>query len=281
MILKKILYVFVFSVVLFYASGSLFFLWQDYDSQRNYGKTYIFVPEGTDIEKIKEEYGKDIIILMPAPDPDRIYSDDVESKEGTFRDLSFRLKMDVIYSTAFGITALFLDDMSLLFASRQAYMTASFRLKCKKSETGHRIHEYIAIHPGCISSEIISDLKIGKGTLRYHLASDLNSSVHKINTDGKCYYFSKAAGLTEQEIFHIIHMKNDLKSQIYSRIDKNPGISVKELSAVLGQKPSAVRYHLKIMADSQEIRVRKEKNRETYYCMHESDIPVSDQIRDD
>ncbi len=282
--IKTIACIIIFSVVLFYASGALFFCWEEYESRANYGVTYIYAPEGADTEKIKEEYGQDIIIIMPAPaDPDTLSVPDEPENSSTlrFRDIPFTMKLYVIYTTAFGMTVFFLDETSLLFASRLAYMTVSCRIKCNRSKTRLLIYEYIKTHPGCIASEIIFDLKIGKSTLRYHLASDLNKNVRKINADGKSHYFLKAAGFTEQETFHIIHMRNDLKSQIYSKIDENPGISVRELAEALDQKKSSVRYHLKIMAECQEICIKKEKNRETYYCMHDPDLSGSGRALDD
>lgn len=136
----------------------------------------------------------------------------------------------------------------------------------KDNPTLNAVFSYIKENPGCIESEIIQDIGLKRGTLRYYL--------EKLDSD-KLIFTVKSGRV--KTIFHIayaefsgqnklyINSKSDAKKAVLRAITEEPGITGTGLSSKLGVSKSTIHWHLHDLKTDDVVHVKKDGRFKRYY----------------
>jgi predicted transcriptional regulator len=116
-----------------------------------------------------------------------------------------------------------------------------------------KIHGYIVANPGCHYSMIKQNLKLHNGTLTHHL--------HMLERND--FIYSKRDGLLKRFYSQDVKVPNgkfyptSIQESILTVIQKNPGISQSELARQLGMRRQVVGYHVKILRNAKQIKLKR------------------------
>lgn len=121
--------------------------------------------------------------------------------------------------------------------------------------TRGRVYEYIRSNPGVHYSEIKRELDLNNGNLTYHLHTLEREALIKSRTKGRFKVFYpmdvKIPADMEPQI-------SSFRSQLLDIIREHPGISQKELGALLpNKKQRTISYHIKTMSREGVLRLEK------------------------
>jgi predicted transcriptional regulator len=125
--------------------------------------------------------------------------------------------------------------------------------------TRGRIQGFITANPGAHYSNIKAMLGLQNGTLAYHL--------RRLEREG--FVFSRRDGIYKR--FFPAHYDpngstfSTLQEKILEKVIESPGITKKELSAILDKRPQVLDYHLRWMIRNDIMEMRKDGKRNRYY----------------
>lgn len=142
-------------------------------------------------------------------------------------------------------------------------------------KTRRMIYHHIQAHPGVSYSEIKRAYDLTDGTLRYHLSylerkNEIKSCLEEKN---KCYY------PIENVIFNIrpdlkleTHQLNKTRELLLNTIQKQPGITQKELVFLTGLKRFIVTSNIKRLIDFGVVRKERDGKYIRYYYITDAEL---------
>jgi len=129
------------------------------------------------------------------------------------------------------------------------------------NETREQIYDYVQTHPGDHFRSIMSNLKLTNGTVAHHLTTLEKLEYIKSERDGSLRrFYPKGQNFTES----IIEI-NGLQGRIMEIITDNPGISQKEVAAVLEISAPTLNYHIKALRGARLIHLKRAGKRSMCY----------------
>ncbi len=122
------------------------------------------------------------------------------------------------------------------------------------------IYSYISKYPGIHLNELLRNLSISSGTIRYHLKYLIkNGLISEENKDGYTrFYKMDEIGIKNKKILSIIRKKTP-RDIILFILFKTAASQI-EISKELEKNPSCITYHLKILKEKGIIRTTKVNN---------------------
>ncbi|MCK4454887.1 MAG: VCBS repeat-containing protein [Thermoplasmata archaeon] len=121
-----------------------------------------------------------------------------------------------------------------------------------------QIYGYILANPGEHYNAIKHALGLTNGSLAHHLRTLEREEFVKSRKFGLYRrFYPKHMRIPEDGDFHM----NNIRSNIVDVIDRNPGISQKEIAQAMNVTPPTVNYHIGILASAKMIRVVREGRR--------------------
>jgi len=137
------------------------------------------------------------------------------------------------------------------------------RNKHKKKK---KIINYVLNKPGCTASEISTDLKISRGSVRYQLETLKTEEKLTLMKEGKfTRAFRNINVFTNNDKIIVAHLKGDTRKQILLNILENPEITNKELSEKLNLDKSTTHWHIKRLKDDNIIFSEAEGKSRKYF----------------
>ena len=113
-------------------------------------------------------------------------------------------------------------------------------------ETRTAIYDHIRAHPGIRLGTLAEDLRINRGTLRYHLGRLQEfGMVAAAAVGGQTGYFENRQRYSPLEAKVLIHLKNPNTREILFTLLEKPGASRRDLAERLGITASSVSWHLR------------------------------------
>ena len=129
-----------------------------------------------------------------------------------------------------------------------------------------QIYGYIKAHPGAHYNQLKRDLDINNGNLSYHLKVLERERFIKSERDGINRRFYPWGMKVAKDAFHL----SDVQQQITGIIEKNPGLSQKEIAKIAGMSTQVINYHIRILTQARVLRLGK-KGRKTLCYVNVTD----------
>jgi len=115
-----------------------------------------------------------------------------------------------------------------------------------------QVYHYVRDNPGEHYRSIKKNLSLKNGTLMHHLHTLENKELIVSKKDGPYRRFFPPGSREKRKIY-----LTGLRQRLYMYIQDNPGLSQKEISQALEQKPPTVNYHIQILADMGLVEIKK------------------------
>ena len=125
-----------------------------------------------------------------------------------------------------------------------------------------QIYGYIKANPGEHYNSIKRALGLTNGSLAYHLQTLEREKFVKSSKDGLYRRYYPAGMQIPEEVEQGL---NHIQSVILEIIRSHPGITQKDIAALVKLSPATVNYHISILADAQVIRVKRDGTRTHCY----------------
>lgn len=129
-----------------------------------------------------------------------------------------------------------------------------------------RILSYISNHPGCSEGDILKDLRMKRGTFRYHADKLKMANMLSSARFGRLTGYFRKGLCTEDEIISLNpYPENNTTTDVFEAILKEPGITNKDLSLKLGVDKSTISWHVSKLMDENFICFEKSGRFKRYY----------------
>jgi DNA-binding MarR family transcriptional regulator len=120
-------------------------------------------------------------------------------------------------------------------------------------QTRGMIIGYIKVHPGDSYSDIKNNLELSSGALTYHLdVLERERLVRSRNKGSRKLYYPADASMPEDG-----GGLHELQLRMLKVAEEQPGLSVRDLSGVLGVRPQLAIYHARVLQLSGRIRLER------------------------
>jgi len=129
-----------------------------------------------------------------------------------------------------------------------------------------QIYGYIKAHPGAHYNQLKRNLDVNNGNLSYHLKVLERERFIKSERDGVNRRFYPWGMKVAKDAFHF----SDVQRQIVDIIEKNPGMSQKEIAKIAGMSTQVINYHIRILTQAQVLRLGK-RGRKTLCYVNSSE----------
>jgi len=132
----------------------------------------------------------------------------------------------------------------------------------------HRVYGHIKSNPGVHFRGIMRDLGMRTGTLKHHLETLEREGFVRSAQDGmyKRFYPSKT------KVEKNSPRANSTQHYIVSLVNEYPGITQKDIAAILHLTPQTINYHVSQMLDANRIFVEKDGK---WTCCYPAGMPVT------
>ena len=154
---------------------------------------------------------------------------------------------------------------ALFFITFLSSYTRSSKDEILENFVRGEIYGFIKSNPGCYYSHIKKKLDIKNGVLAYHLKILEKSGLIKSERKGRYRLFT-VTGITFPKSGG--YMLSELQISILDLIEKNKGISQKEIDSYLNKSQQKISYNLKMLESAKKI-VSIKKGRKKHYYLHE------------
>ena len=164
------------------------------------------------------------------------------------------------------------------FGSLKIFPAVMGRIKrFVENRNRHIISKYILNNPGTTKAEISRNLRINRGTVKYH--------VHKLESGGKIAsmkvgkftrLFKNSSALKNNEETIAAHIRGETSRILLCSILENPGITNQELAEAFRLDKSTVHWHAHKFLVDDIIRFEKEGRYLKYYVKDDAavDMPI-------
>ncbi|TQD27029.1 winged helix-turn-helix transcriptional regulator [Methanolobus vulcani] len=175
----------------------------------------------------------------------------------TFWDLPLKLKFIWIGCTIWFIIVSIGKFIPLLLG----------KVACKKGDKNRtKILSYVSENPGCSESDILSDLKMKRGTFRYHADKLQFSNLLVALRQGRFInYFRKDNSSKKSLQAAGSNIQSDTRKCVLDSICEEPGVTGKQLSEKLGVDKSTIHWHITRLKNQNVIRDEKDGRYRKYY----------------
>ncbi len=161
----------------------------------------------------------------------------------TFWDIPLWIKMAYIS----GIVFAFLGSLKI-FPMILEGVRRIFRSNALENKNRFRIYNFIKENPGVYFRELISRLKINKGTAEYHLKMlELAGLIASLQNKGYKRYFLNGSKFSNSDQAVLSALREDTPKRILVALIKKPGLSQGEIANVIGISRPAVIWHMKTL----------------------------------
>ena len=110
------------------------------------------------------------------------------------------------------------------------------------------MYDFIKENPGIYFRELISESKINKGTVEYHLKIlEMAGLITSLRNKGYKRYFLNDPTFSSREHAVLSALRENTPRKILETLLKNPGLSHREIANASGTSRSAVAWHMKTM----------------------------------
>jgi len=135
-----------------------------------------------------------------------------------------------------------------------------------------QIYGYIKTNPGAYYNQILRKVGVKNGTLSYHLGVLEKTQLIQSRREGLKYraFYPTGMMFPKEERFRL----TELQIQIIAHIKGRPGLTQKEISRMLGQKPQTINYNIKVLAQANLIRVTKKGRKTRCFSVADSEVSV-------
>ena len=143
-----------------------------------------------------------------------------------------------------------------------------------KNYTRAKIFTLIKAKPGVHYSEIVRNLKLGKGQTTWHLAYlERYNMIRRLKTKRFVTYYPNDGMQIDENEFNIqlVLLKSETRNQIYEIICDKPAITQKEIKKDINVSQSTLAYHLIILEELDLITIQK-KGRRRYYFVNDNNM---------
>lgn len=127
------------------------------------------------------------------------------------------------------------------------------------------IYGLVKTNPGVCYNEIMKKLDMKNGTLSYHLHMLEKTEMVKSRREGLRYraFYPTGMKFPEEERYRLTELQLD----ILKIITADEGVTQKEIAKQLNKKPQTINYNIKILQQSELIRVRKQGRKTGCYIL--------------
>lgn len=116
------------------------------------------------------------------------------------------------------------------------------------------IFEYVSKNPGCTIAEVSENLRINRGSVKYHIAKLNSKSIITTVKTGKFIRLFKNPGIFDNHDKVIVsYLKNETSRMLLLGILENPGITNQDLAESFNLDKSTVHYYLDKFQNSEII----------------------------
>jgi DNA-binding MarR family transcriptional regulator len=134
-----------------------------------------------------------------------------------------------------------------------------------------QIYGFIKTNPGAHYNQIRRQIGVKNGTLSYHLGVLEKTELIKSRREGLKYraFYPTGMNFPKEERFRL----TDLQIRIIASITNHPGMTQKEIAALLSLKPQTVNYNIKVLDQAGLIDVEKKGRKTICYPVADSEHP--------
>jgi len=127
------------------------------------------------------------------------------------------------------------------------------------------IYGLVKSDPGICYNEIMKKLDVKNGTLSYHLHKLEKMEMIKSRREGLKYraFYSKDLKFPKEERFRL----TEIQINILNIIKENDGITQREIAKKLNMKPQTINYNIKVLRQSELIRLRRMGRKTACYSL--------------
>lgn len=128
------------------------------------------------------------------------------------------------------------------------------------------IFDFISENPGCSIADISNNLRINRGSTKYHIGKLNSSSKVTLVKSGKFIRIFENSGIfDENQKVLAPHLRNETGRKILLRIMENPGITNMDLAEKHDMNKSTIHWHLKKIQKSGIIQYAAEGRYKRYF----------------
>ncbi len=133
-----------------------------------------------------------------------------------------------------------------------------------------QIYGYIKTNPGAHYNQIRREIDVKNGTLAYHLRVLEKTELIKSRKEGVRYraFYPVGHKFPKKERFRL----TNLQYRILKTIEKNEGLTQKDISAHLQKKPQTINYNIKVLQKADLIELKRVGRKSRCYVVEENRI---------
>ena len=137
-----------------------------------------------------------------------------------------------------------------------------------------QIYGYIKTNPGAHYNQIRREIDVKNGTLAYHLRVLEKTELIKSRKEGVRYraFYPVGHKFPKKERFRL----TNLQYRILKTIEKNEGLTQKDISAHLQKKPQTINYNIKVLQKAGLIELKRIGRKSRCYVVEENQDPETD-----
>ncbi len=144
-----------------------------------------------------------------------------------------------------------------------------------KNQSRQGIIKYVLNNPGCTIAEISEQLKINRGSVKYHIIKlEFAGKLIMMKMGKFSRLFQNSGAFKGNEQVVAAHLKNDTSRLLLEAILENPGITNQELAEKFHLAKSTIHWHIQQFCKDNILIFKQERKYRQYFINADSEMAL-------